>query len=456
LPFYFFCVMTHIAIAGAGPAGAATALLLARQGIRITLIDSEPDFSRAFRGEGLMPAGLAAIHQMGLQAVFESIPSRPLTSWDFYVGQQRRMRVMEPTEGLCTHIIDAGALVKAMVDKACELPNVKFYAGWQVNELQRDDTGRVTGLTATQREGEAAGNRSDRKTESRKPESRKTWNVDGVIACDGRYSRIRKLAGLALTQSPAQFDVLWFKLPAPDSLKSDLLKPDLQQSETPFMACLEPARQFALYPSWDGRLQIGWIVEKNTRQPSNLAALRHKNWIEEFIPALPLDLAEHFRTHASELEGPIYLDVQVGCCDQWSLPGLLLIGDAAHPMAPNRAQGMNMALRDAIVVANHLNSHLAERSRDRDSTSHKNETSQPIPTALWQAIQAERQPEIEAVQKMQLAEWRKVKFISQPGLPYWGFCTAATLFGRFPFVQHSWLHEQKGLRDGVALVQLRQ
>jgi len=38
----------------------------------------------------------------------------------------------------------------------------------------------------------------------------------------------------------------------------------------------------------------------------------------------------------------------------WYAPGLLLLGDAVHPMSPIRAQGINMALRDVIVAANHL------------------------------------------------------------------------------------------------------
>ena len=208
------------------------------------------------------------------------------------------------------------------------------------------------------------------------------------------------------------------------------------------MACLQPDRQFAFYPSWDGRLQIGWIVEKSTHQKGGLAKLKEKDWIEEFALALPPELASHFRSHKDEMEGPIYLDVQVGCCEQWSIPGLLLIGDAAHPMAPNRAQGINMALRDAMVVANHF--------VDLDNTKEEQ-----ISADVLLAIQAERQPEIEAVQKMQLAEWRKVAFISQPGLPYWGFKAIASLFGRFKFAQNIWLHEQQGLREGVLSVDLK-
>ncbi|MGB7088395.1 MAG: FAD-dependent monooxygenase [Phormidesmis sp.] len=407
--------MKHIAIAGAGPAGAATALLLAQQGMRVTLLEQETAFDRVFRGEGLMPAGLAALYQMGLQETFAQIPARQLTSWDFYVGGERRMQVSEPVkEGLATQIIDQGALLREIVAKAEQLPNFEFYPGWRVTALLRD---KVKG------EGSAVtGVRAVCKDDS------KDVVADCVVACDGRYSRLRKLAGLTLENADAQFDVLWFKLPAPASLTE----------ETPFIACLEPDRQFAFYPSWDRRLQIGWIVEKSAHRQGGLAALKEKDWIEEFAQALPTELARHFREQKDNLEGPIYLDVQVGCCSQWSIPGLLLIGDAAHPMAPNRAQGINMALRDAIVVANHF----------------KEIKEKPISAEVLRAIQAERSPEIKAVQSMQLAEWRKVEFLSRPGLPYWGFKAIASTFGRFKFAQNIWLHEQKGLRDGAMPVTL--
>jgi 2-polyprenyl-6-methoxyphenol hydroxylase-like FAD-dependent oxidoreductase len=406
--------MKHIAIAGAGPAGAATALLLAQRGIKVTLIEKELAFDRAFRGEGLMPSGLAALYEMGLKEIFNQIAARRLDAWDFYVGARRRMRVREPEKmGIATQIIDQGALLRAMVEQAQALPNFEFYPGWQVGELLwgGEEKSAVSGLRAT-----CQGHSRD-------------FLADAVIACDGRYSRLRKLAKLSLTRSLSQFDVLWFKLPAPLALAT----------ETPFIACLQPQRQFAFYPSWDGRLQIGWIVEKRS-----LAELKNRDWIAEFAQALPPDLAAHFRQYKSELEGPIYLDVQVGCCPQWSIPGLLLLGDAAHPMAPNRAQGINMALRDAIVAVNHLVNYLVS-----------NGSESPIPPALFQAIQAERQPEIAAVQKMQLAEWRKVAFLSQPGLPYWGFKALIAAFGRFSFAQDIWLHEQQGLREGVLSVQLK-
>ncbi|MCX5966750.1 MAG: FAD-dependent monooxygenase [Cyanobacteria bacterium] len=53
-------------IVGAGPAGVALALLLARQGVPLTLVEASPTSARQFRGEALMPSGLAALAAMGL------------------------------------------------------------------------------------------------------------------------------------------------------------------------------------------------------------------------------------------------------------------------------------------------------------------------------------------------------------------------------------------------------
>jgi 2-polyprenyl-6-methoxyphenol hydroxylase-like FAD-dependent oxidoreductase len=53
-------------IVGAGPAGAVLALLLARQGVSVALLEGHEDFDRDFRGDALQPAALDVLGQMGL------------------------------------------------------------------------------------------------------------------------------------------------------------------------------------------------------------------------------------------------------------------------------------------------------------------------------------------------------------------------------------------------------
>ncbi len=401
----------RIVVVGAGPAGVALVYLLATRGIAVTLIEQEPQFDRIFRGEGLMPAGVQALIDMGLDDCLNQTPTRKLDAWDFVIEGQRRMRVVEPWSpqgSPTTHIIHQSPLLAAIAARAQDFPNFQFFSGWQVQNLLRQN-GRIVGVTATQNGQSQA------------------FTGDLVIAADGRYSRLRKLAGLTLEKAATQFDVLWFKLPAP----ADLL------CETAFTVCLQRQRQFAFYPSWDGRLQIGWIVEKGEgRRLSDL------DWIAEFIPALPAELVPHFQQHRSELVGPIFLDVIVGCAPQWSEPGLLLMGDAAHPMAPNRAQGINMAFRDVIAIANHL-----------VPWWHNGSDAAMLDQKLA-AVQAERQPEITAVQKLQLEEWEKIALITASPLTYQPFKALATAFGRLGITQSAWLYQQRHLRHGLTPVPL--
>ena len=68
--------LRKVLVVGAGPAGAATALLLACAGVCVTLVERETSFERVFRGEGLMPLGIDALFEMGLGEALGAIPGR--------------------------------------------------------------------------------------------------------------------------------------------------------------------------------------------------------------------------------------------------------------------------------------------------------------------------------------------------------------------------------------------
>src|SRR3954447_14779498 len=57
---------TTCCIVGGGPGGAVLALLLARKGISVTLLEAHPDFDREFRGDTIHPSVMEIMDELGL------------------------------------------------------------------------------------------------------------------------------------------------------------------------------------------------------------------------------------------------------------------------------------------------------------------------------------------------------------------------------------------------------
>ena len=57
---------TDCCIVGGGPAGLMLALLLARRGVRVTLLEAHHDFDREFRGNTISPSVMEVMEQLGL------------------------------------------------------------------------------------------------------------------------------------------------------------------------------------------------------------------------------------------------------------------------------------------------------------------------------------------------------------------------------------------------------
>jgi 2-polyprenyl-6-methoxyphenol hydroxylase-like FAD-dependent oxidoreductase len=100
---------------------------------------------------------------------------------------------------------------------------------------------------------------------------------------------------------------------------------------------------------------------------------------------IPRDLREAVTAHIDEQTTSQILRVSVDHLDSWHVPGAIFIGDAAHTMSPMAGQGLNAALRDSVVLANHVIVAV--------------NNGQPIDDALLAAVERERRPEIDALQE---------------------------------------------------------
>jgi 2-polyprenyl-6-methoxyphenol hydroxylase-like FAD-dependent oxidoreductase len=146
------------------------------------------------------------------------------------------------------------------------------------------------------------------------------------------------------------------------------------------------------------------------------------------------------------IEGPQRFPVRVGWAPRWHAPGLLLLGDAAHPMSPVRAQGINAALRDAAVAARQL-IELAQTLALGTT---------PSPAAIdasLAAIEAERRPEVSQLQILQAEEMRRGELLRQtPALRCLLAATAPLLGG---LIGKRWRSQQLQLRQGINRLAVR-
>jgi 2-polyprenyl-6-methoxyphenol hydroxylase-like FAD-dependent oxidoreductase len=413
--------MTQVVIIGAGPTGLTLAMLLAQRGITVKLVEASRSFRRIFRGEALMPSGLNAIAQMGLTDIVATIPHRPINAWEFYIENRPIFRVDEPMEAdgqPCT-LISQPALLAAVLARTNEYTNFELIQGTAVRDLlwQGDARNerlcqRVTGVRLSDGQEIAA---------------------DLVIGADGRNSIVRQQAKLKLKQAAQSFDILWFKLPTSPAF----------QSENVFTSVLRGHDAFGVFQGSEGNLQVGWSLQRdNPISAKNGSAKNWQqvNWVEKIAAAAPDWLASHVREQRESIERPLLLSIVVGRCPHWHQPGVLLLGDAAHPMSPIRAQGINMALRDAIVATNHLVP-VFQQSQDLSA----------IDAALVQ-IQAEREPEIIEIQRLQQAEVGQAELMHNYPIVRHAVSRLAPIIGNR--IRSSWLDRQLQLRQGFTQVNL--
>ena len=432
-----------VVVVGAGPAGSALALLLARAGVAVELVESQQRHSALVRGDGLMPSGLEALSRMGLAPLLASLPRRELRGWSFHLEGRALFSVDEPIGGsVPCSLIDTPALLEGLLEQAKACPSLTLRRGRAVKALllEPEDPRPKSGGPPR-----VAGVVLDDGTH---------LPADLVVGCDGRGSTIRRLAGLELNEDNPALEVLWFEL---ENEAAAHLQPWIAGR---FATLIGDAGSYALFGTARGGVRVGWLQERG-------AAGSPIPWPECWARSAPPELAALWRSLPTATVGPpLRLAVRSGLAPRWQRPGLLLLGDAAHPMSPLRAQGLNMALRDALVAAEWLVPLLSGEgvadgdglpstdagrvapARAAEEIPGRRERLQQLDQALV-AIAEARLPEIRAVQALQSQELGRGELLRQQ--PWLRHLLAATAAVSGPLLSRRWQAGQPTLRTGLPL-----
>ncbi len=318
---------TTCCIVGGGPAGVMLGYLLARAGVKVTVLEKHADFFRDFRGDTVHPSTLEAIYELGLLDDFLKVPHQKLTSvsgvlGDFTFKAADFSRL--PTHCKFVALMPQWDFLDFFVGKARQFPGFQLRMQHDAVHLIRAGK-RITGVQA------------------QTPDGPVHILADLVIGCDGRHSTTRKAAGFEVIERGVPIDVLWFRLSRHANDPEQVL------------GNLNYGKALVLINRGD-YFQAGLLIQKGSFaevQGRGIDSLRQA--IRQVAPYLG-DRVDELK----DWDQIKLLTVQINRLRRWHRPGLLCIGDAAHAMSPAGGVGINLAIQDAIATANLLADPLRE------------------------------------------------------------------------------------------------
>jgi 2-polyprenyl-6-methoxyphenol hydroxylase-like FAD-dependent oxidoreductase len=333
--------------------------LLARSGIETVVLEKHADFLRDFRGDTIHPSTLQLMHELGILTRFLERPHQEVTELLAVIGDEE-IPVADfshlPTHCQFLAFMPQWDFLDFLAEEAARYSAFRLHMRWQVTGLI-EELGRVAGARAETPDGLA---------EIRAPL---------VVACDGRASTVRTLAGLNVRQIGAPMDVLWMRISRNDS------DPDR------VMGRFDRGRILAMIFRGD-YWQCGYVIPKggyDDLKSRGLEAFRQE--IIEIAPFL------QDRVHElNSWDDVRLLTVAVDRLETWHRSGLLLIGDAAHAMSPVGGVGINLAIQDAVATANLLVEPLRDGCpTDADLAKVQSRRAFPTQVTQWMQVQIQNQ-----------------------------------------------------------------
>ncbi len=349
-------VRVDCCIVGGGPAGLVLALLLARRGQQVIVVDRRAHLALGGPSHApfLSPPSLDLFRHMGLLDELEPYGQPLRQIWEYDAHGARTTLDYASVPGR-THpyalSLPLTVLAGALRDALLREPTVRIMTGTSVRGLT-GEAGTGYGLDLL-RGGTPVRVRSDY-----------------VIGSDGKFSALREMAGIGTEVFAFDRPAVMVELPLPEGAPERITA--YRDAQGALVATM---------PVAEGKLTVLWAADPDAYaqiKESGVGALRTR--LARAVPALTATLA----THLTDWDQVLEVRHHVVRPEHWYRGNLGLLGDSAHGVHSFGAQGLNLALADAVVLSDVLNSASAGRA-----------------SASLAAYEAIRRPYVEHFQQLQ-------------------------------------------------------
>ena len=314
---------------GGGLGGSALALSLAREGLRVLVLERETEFKDRVRGEGLLPWGVNEARDIGVYDLLMNSCGYKIDYWTSHSWRQRPPRDLNATTPRSSHCLAFyhPAMQEAMLG-AAEQAGAEVRRGVTVRGVESGQSPVV--IVENDRGRETIGARL-------------------VVGSDGRASRVREWIGLGADRDPDCLAVCGVLMEGVGGARDSVhvfRKADIGQG-------------VLFFPLGDGRIRTYFIYCKSGVRRGLSGAANVPRLLRACVETgVPEDWLE-----GAKACGPL---AEFDAADSWVKhpykDGVALIGDAASSNDPSWGNGLSLTLRDARALRDAL---LADDDWDR-------------------------------------------------------------------------------------------
>jgi menaquinone-9 beta-reductase len=305
-------------VVGARPAGAATAMLLARRGLQVLAVDRGGYGTDTLSTHALMRAGVLQLARWGLLDRIEAEGTPRVCRVVFHYEDDLLDLPIKPKDGVSALFAPRRTVLDRVLADAAVSSGASVRHGVRVDGLLRGSTGRIEGVRLSDQEGET-----------------RSVRAEIVIGADGLRGNFAALAGAPITRRGGHAAAVVYGYWS--GLDMD-----------------------GYHWYWRPGLAAG-AIPTNEGLVLLFAAVSSRRFAEEFRPDVAVgyrrvlervapDLVP--RLSGARLVSPLRGSAgEVGYLRRPWGPGWALVGDAGYYKDPLTAHGISDALRDAELLA---------------------------------------------------------------------------------------------------------